>query len=55
MGGANIFHATIGVVAGGALAMAITYGIGKLPYVSGIQGNVKKSNQKKAGFTPMSL
>ncbi len=36
IGGANVLHAVLRIVSGGALAMAITYGIGKLFNVSGI-------------------
>lgn len=36
VGGANVIKATIRVVAGGALAMAVTYGIGRLFGVSGL-------------------
>lgn len=36
VGGANVLRAIIRVVSGGALAMAITYGVGKLLNVSGI-------------------
>ncbi len=36
VGGANVLQAVIRVVSGGALAMAITYGVGKLFNVSGI-------------------
>lgn len=36
IGGAQVMRAVIRVVAGGALAMAVTYGIGKLFHVSGI-------------------
>ena len=35
-GGAGVFRATIRVVSGGALAMGVTYGIGKIFAVSGI-------------------
>lgn len=35
-GGAGVIRATIRVVAGGALAMAVTYGIGKVFAISGI-------------------
>lgn len=36
IGGANILRATVRVVSGGALAMAVTYGIGKFFGVSGV-------------------
>jgi VIT1/CCC1 family predicted Fe2+/Mn2+ transporter len=36
IGGANVLKATVRVVAGGALAMAVTYAIGSLFHVSGI-------------------
>jgi VIT1/CCC1 family predicted Fe2+/Mn2+ transporter len=35
-GGANVTRATIRVVTGGALAMVVTYAIGKLFAVSGL-------------------
>lgn len=36
VGGANVLRATIRVVAGGALAMIVTYGVGKLFGISGV-------------------